>query len=313
MEQEHVGFVRFHFRRTAVVAALAVAACLVAAPVALAGGATVSSLKGKVKQLQQQLAALQQQVQNIQLQPGPQGSQGSQGAQGAPGSPGAPATIGPDSVALGSQTTGNYVQSVETFNGLAGGTVGAEGPLLQLGLDYSADLGSNVTSAEETVFGDNGVLFEGASPNSSETFITPTNPTGDRTITVPDASGTLLLDGNVNAASVSGSSSSTSVALPVLIRVATTNGSDIVLGLARAMEVVDAWSVNTSADGGQWVLRNAAGNAITNTVTSPASDQALTRATSINDANSSLAPSGLFVESLGTTLDATIYVVAFPE
>lgn len=303
--------------RRVVAVGMVLAIGLVAVPVALAGGATSSSLKGKVKQLESQVAALTQQLQNLQLQPGPQGPQGSQGVQGQQGPAG---TIGPDSVALGTQTTGNYVGSVATnpLTGLTGGAAGSEGSALTLGFDYSATPGGNpALGINQTVFGGNGLIFEGLIANNTETLLGPAgDPSADRTISLPDASGALAIDGNLGTQSAIGSPSG-NAGLPLIFRVNTTNGSDITLSLSRAMEVVDAWSVATSADGGNWVLKDnggAPGNTITNTVTVPATDQALTRATSINDANSSVGASfGLFIESLGATLDATIYVLAFPE
>ena len=79
--------------------------------------------------------------------------------------------------------------------------------------------------------------------------------------------------------------------------------------------MVDAWAVATSADGGTWRIENQSnGNPITNTVTMPAADQVVARATSIDNANSSI-PSGFGVTlaGTGTTLDASIYVLAVPE
>jgi len=46
-------------------------------------------------------------------------------------------------------------------------------------------------SANQEALGNNGILFEGATPDAFETFLTVTDPTADRTITLKDASGTL--------------------------------------------------------------------------------------------------------------------------
>ena len=43
-----------------------------------------------------------------------------------------------------------------------------------------------------------GIIFEGSSPDDHETFIVPTDPTADRTITLPDASGNVVLDTSTN-------------------------------------------------------------------------------------------------------------------
>jgi len=42
--------------------------------------------------------------------------------------------------------------------------------------------------------GDTGITFEGATPDAYETFLQVTDPTADRTITLPDASGNIVLD-----------------------------------------------------------------------------------------------------------------------
>jgi hypothetical protein len=275
-------------------------------PSAVAGGATISGLKGKVKKLQQQLAALEQQVESIELQPGPQGPPGSTG-------------IGPDSVALGTQTTGNYVGSVATpgSGGLTGGATGSEGTNLSLGLDYSNTLASNSLAANQAVFGSTGLLFEGSLglDADDETLLTVNDPTGDRTITLPNASGQLLLQGNVNTGSPSGSAGPSSQGVPVFFRFNVTNGSSATTFFAgRDFEVMDAWSVAASSDGGTWTVRNATtDNSITNTVTVPAADQAITRAAFIDDADASVTDNnGLSLAATGS-LDATVYVLAVPE
>lgn len=45
--------------------------------------------------------------------------------------------------------------------------------------------------ADSVTGGTNQLIFEGATANNFETFITPTEPTADRTVTIPDASGTI--------------------------------------------------------------------------------------------------------------------------
>jgi hypothetical protein len=64
----------------------------------------------------------------------------------------------------------------------AGGTV-----MLSSLATNAVDIANAVTGAS------NGVLFEGATADASETTLSPTDPTGDRTVTLPDASGEVLL------------------------------------------------------------------------------------------------------------------------
>jgi hypothetical protein len=54
--------------------------------------------------------------------------------------------------------------------------------------------GDPALSANQVTIGTTGIIFEGATANISETLLTVTDPTSDRTITLPDASGTVILN-----------------------------------------------------------------------------------------------------------------------
>lgn len=57
---------------------------------------------------------------------------------------------------------------------------------------FMSTLSTNGLDAANSVWGaSNGLAFEGATANAHETTITPADPTADRTITLPDASGTV--------------------------------------------------------------------------------------------------------------------------
>jgi hypothetical protein len=60
-------------------------------------------------------------------------------------------------------------------------------------LDYIADIDSTVNPA----FGSS-ITFEGATANAFETTITVTDPTADRTITIPNVTGTVITTGNLS-------------------------------------------------------------------------------------------------------------------
>ena len=51
------------------------------------------------------------------------------------------------------------------------------------------------------------LIFEGATANDHETTLTVTDPTADRTVTLPDATGTVLTTGNSDTPSTTTSSS----------------------------------------------------------------------------------------------------------
>jgi hypothetical protein len=59
---------------------------------------------------------------------------------------------------------------------------------------YSS-LATNGADAANAVTGaSNAIVFEGATADGNETSLTPTDPTADRTITLPDASGTMMVE-----------------------------------------------------------------------------------------------------------------------
>lgn len=124
-----------------------------------------------------------------------------------PGSGSQVATIAANSVALTTDTTGDYVASVGTsvLTGLTGGAAGSEGATLSLAFDYSQALTGDVgLAANAGVFGASGLVFEGATANLIETFISVTDPTVDRTITIPDRGGTISLSGDTFTGDVTG-------------------------------------------------------------------------------------------------------------
>jgi hypothetical protein len=235
-------------------------------------------------------------------------------AAGDIGGPFSNLTVGPNAVALQTDTTGNYVGSVATpaLSGLTGGAAGSEGAALSLGLDYSSSLAGNPPLAtDQTVFGTEGLMFEGTGPNNNEALLTVLGPTADRTITLPNDSGFVLLQGNVDPFSPEGTTNPDSEGLPLLYRAVVSNGADTGIG-ERAIEVVDAWSVATTADGGTWTVEDASGNDITNAVTVPTTDRQITRATLIDDAFSSPGGGPVVINATGS-LDANVYILGFPE
>ncbi|MCC6932544.1 MAG: tail fiber domain-containing protein, partial [Deltaproteobacteria bacterium] len=63
-----------------------------------------------------------------------------------------------------------------------------------LTLDRTATLAADpALTANYAAFATTGLIFEGATANANETLVTVTDPTADRTITIPDASGTVAV------------------------------------------------------------------------------------------------------------------------
>jgi hypothetical protein len=86
------------------------------------------------------------------------------------------------------------------YSKTAGGTVkemgGAGGAVLN---DITAN--GNITD-QDIILNGSDLVFEGNLPNAFETFLTVAEPTADRTITLPDQSGALAMDGDALAYSI---------------------------------------------------------------------------------------------------------------
>lgn len=118
-----------------------------------------------------------------------------------------PLTIASNSVALTTDTTGNYVANTSTsiLTGLTGGSAGSEGASLSLAFDYSQALtGDFGLAANATVFGQAGLITEGATADTFEGFLAFADVTADRTWTLPDRSGTVSLSGDTFTGDVTG-------------------------------------------------------------------------------------------------------------
>jgi hypothetical protein len=135
-------------------------------------------------------------------------------------------TIDADSVALGTDTTGNYVATITAGLGITGSS-STEGGTPTIALDQSAALsGDHTLSADTEKFGISGLIFEGSSADTIETYFAITNPTStDKTITFPDATIT------VNAAAdISGTTLAANVVTSSLTTVGALNAGSITSG-----------------------------------------------------------------------------------
>ena len=101
-------------------------------------------------------------------------------------------TLGSDQVQLGDTVTGLSLTNIQAITKLQVGEQGGPGNI--------------VLHASNSGGFSQGITFEGASggANAHETLLAVTDPTADRTITFPDATGTVVLLGSLSVASGSG-------------------------------------------------------------------------------------------------------------
>jgi len=86
------------------------------------------------------------------------------------------------------------------FTKTSGGTVKEVGGAGSVTLQDVTDNGA-ITTNDLTLNGSD-IVFEGALENAFETTLTVAEPTGDRTITLPNQSGTVAMDGDALAYSI---------------------------------------------------------------------------------------------------------------
>jgi hypothetical protein len=99
-------------------------------------------------------------------------------------------TFSNKSIALGSNTvTGTISEFNSALTDADFATIAGSETLTNKTLTSPSVSGLNLT--------DSSIVFEGSSADSSETTLTVTNPTDDRTITLPDASGTVALTSDI--------------------------------------------------------------------------------------------------------------------
>ena len=104
----------------------------------------------------------------------------------------------------GSLTAGELAMNItdgKFYTKTAGGTVKEVGGAGSVTLQNVMTNG-NVTITDIVLDQGANLVFEGNLANSYETFLTVAEPTADRTITLPDQSGALAMDGDALAYSI---------------------------------------------------------------------------------------------------------------
>lgn len=92
---------------------------------------------------------------------------------------------------LGTNTTGNYVESLVAGTGVTLTNNSGETATPTVAIGQAVGTGDNVTFANLNLNGN--IVFEGATANEYETTLVVAEPTADRTVTIPDATGTVAL------------------------------------------------------------------------------------------------------------------------
>jgi hypothetical protein len=92
---------------------------------------------------------------------------------------------------LGTNTTGNYVESLVAGTGVTLTNNSGETATPTVAIGQAVGTGDNVTFVNLNLNGN--IVFEGATANEHETTLVVAEPTADRTVTIPDATGTVAL------------------------------------------------------------------------------------------------------------------------
>lgn len=155
-------------------------------------------------------------------------------------------------IALGTYTTGNYVSDVSAGTGVSVSHTPGEGSTPTISIGQAVATSSSPTFAGLTINGAS-VVFEGATANDYETTLTVTDPTADRTITFPNASGTVALSGSIALGTDTTGNYMSGISAGTGVNVSHTpgEGSTATISIGQAVDtvaVVQFYSVQTIGD-----------------------------------------------------------------
>jgi hypothetical protein len=181
--------------------------------------------------------------------------------------------------------------------------------------------------------GDNGITFEGSTPDDHETFLEVTDPTADRTITLPDATGNVVLDTltqtltnkTLTSPTISGSPVITGLSSAGMVDSSATPKDyvDAILGsaTAAATSAASAAASATAAATSASSAATSAGNSETSAIASATSasaaatsaSSAATSATAAATSATSAANSATAAATSATSADASATAAAISE
>lgn len=87
-------------------------------------------------------------------------------------------------------------EALSTSGSITGGQINASSVVSSGAISGTTITGTGTVTASDIYVNGSNIVFEGSSENTNELTLTATNPTGDRTITLPDATGTLITTGD---------------------------------------------------------------------------------------------------------------------
>jgi len=151
-------------------------------------------------------------------------------------------------IALGTNTSGSYVSSLVAGTGVTLSNNSGEGatPTIAIGQSVATNASPSFNGLNLNAGGT--IVFEGTTEDLHETTLSAGDPTGDRTLTLPDASGTIALTSDITTA-VNAVPTTFTVAGDSGSNQTITVGSDIITiaggtGLSSVAGVTDTVTIN---------------------------------------------------------------------
>ena len=159
------------------------------------------------------------------------------------------------SIELGTHTSGNYVSGVTAGTGVTVTHTPGEGSSAEIAIGQAISTSDSPTFAGLALNGN--IVFEGATADAYETTLTVTDPTADRTITIPDVSGTVITTGNLSSITSVGTLSSLTISGDLTVNGTTTTVNSTTVSLDdKHLELgATASPSDAAADGGGIILK----------------------------------------------------------
>lgn len=159
------------------------------------------------------------------------------------------------SIALGTHTSGNYVADVTAGTGVTVSHTPGEASSAQVSIGQAVGTTDSPTFNNLNLGGS--VVFEGATADAYETTLAVTDPTEDRTITLPDVTGTVITTGNLSSITSVGTLSSLTISGDLTVNGTTTTVNSTTVSLDdKHLELgATASPSDASSDGGGIILK----------------------------------------------------------